>query len=181
MAFAELHELQALLGENFDSDRADLAGRALDAATAAIRTYLGQHVTLIEDDEVTLDGNDRSMLFLPELPVSAVTSVTVDGVAQTYVPDAYDYTWTAGGVLHRRNASTWGYLPQSIVVVYTHGYADIPEDIRSACLRLAVRDLVNPQRASSESFRDDYSISFLRESEEDILAPITPYRPVVVA
>lgn len=181
MAFAELGDLEALLGDDFDPARADVGARALDAATARIRSYLGQHIELVEDDELILDGTGRSALFLPELPVVEISSITVDGTALTYVVDAYDYAWTAAGVVRRRNAATWGELPQSIVVVYSHGYANVPDDIRDVCLRLAARDLVNPQRVSSENFRDDYSVTFMRESEEDILGALEHYRPVVLA
>lgn len=188
MAFATLPDLEAFLGEDFDPARADLGELALDLATAGIRTFTGQHIEAVADDSVTLDGNDRSVLFLPELPVTDVASVTVDGTVLAFVAGQYDYTWTEGGVVTRR-WGTWGSTPRSIVVVYSHGYATVPDDIRSVCLSVAARGMSNPLGLRSESVGSySYSVAVpatgvptglsLNDAEQDMLRS---YRVPVLA
>lgn len=187
-AFATIPELQAFMGEDFDAARADLAELALDLATGAIRNFTGQHIELVIDDTVTLDGTGRSVLFLPETPVTEVTSITVAGTALAYVSGNYEFTWTPAGMVGRRGVS-WGTEPQSIVVVYSHGYATIPDDVRSVCLSVAARGMSNPLGLRSESVGSySYSVAVpatgvptglsLNDAEQDMLRS---YRVPVLA
>lgn len=181
-AFASVPELGLLLGEDFDPARADLAAMALDQATAAIRSFTGQTISAVANDTVTLDGNGQPTFRLPEFPVTAVASVTVDGIALSYAPDAYDYMWTRSGVLTRRNARDWGTNPQSIVVTYSHGYAVIPDEIKAACLQLAARAMTNPLGMRSESI-GSYSGTYgdTATATDPILDALNTYRVPVLA
>jgi hypothetical protein len=115
----------------------DATGRQLDAlarATDLIRGALGgQQIVRVEDDVVTLEGNGRWILQLPQVPVVAVTSVVVGGLVHT-----------AG--IHYTVASDTGRLTSlgypwpvgaRVVVTYTHGYDFVPEDLARLCASLA--------------------------------------------
>ncbi len=110
------------------------AMRAIAEATAAIKAYCNQQIELVTNDAVTLDGPGGQWLFLPELPVVTVSSVTEDGTALL----STDYTLTRYGVL-QRNGGVWSKSVAGIVVVYTHGYAVIPGVIRDVATRMAAR------------------------------------------
>jgi len=114
------------------------AQRAIAAVTEAIRNYCQQTLSLVEDDEVTLDVEaGRRQLFLPELPVIEVASVVEDGETLTAGSDE-DYQLGRYGVLHRIGQN-WEEGIQTVTVTYTHGYATIPDDVRDVATRAASR------------------------------------------
>jgi hypothetical protein len=127
----------------------------LDHVTSSIRTRTGQFISKVEDDVVTLDAQPSNILSLPELPVTAVTSVTVGGVllSSTF------YTWNRNGIIRR--SGIWGYYPKTVVVVYTHGYATIPDDLKMATCELAARAFQSGSGGSlaavTESLESGYS------------------------
>lgn len=126
------------------ADLADVGIRAETAVAAAcdaVREHMCQTITQVVNDPITLVGSDTRALLLPELPVTAVVSVTLNGVAVT--------DWTldplGSGILWRDG---YGYWPrcQKFVVTYTHGYApaDIPGNVRLVTLRLAQAEYDQP-------------------------------------
>lgn len=106
---------------------ADLVDGALARASSAFRRATRQHITLKSADAITLDSRPGWALFLPELPVVDVVSVTVDGVVLD--PDS-DYEWSDKGILRRRGR--WPDAYRSVDVVYDHGYDPVPDDIQWA-------------------------------------------------
>lgn len=143
MAFATYQDLEDRLRVTFTAAEQVQATALLETATEVIKAAAGQTFDVVANDTVTLDGNGQTILVLPEAPVTAVASVTVDG---TLLVHGTDYLWSPNGMLHRTASGfwgtwhgTWGDLPQSIVVVYTHGYATIPADLQVLCVELAAR------------------------------------------
>lgn len=138
MALAEVNELAAYLSAEFDGALSAQAQLLLDIATAEIQGYTGQLLEYVEDDEITIDapvGSDMPA-FLPELPVIGVSAVELDGIA------AEDFTFYTHGLLYRTNAAWWSDAStarQKLVVTYSHGYEDIPADLKGVCLSLAGR------------------------------------------
>lgn len=131
---------------------------AISAASEMVRGYLNQHVSLVEDDVVTLAGTGTRALILPELPVVAINSVTVNGELLV----AGDYR-ESRGVLWRLTSnelgddgvhivSTWttGY---EVVVDYDHGFAVVPADIQMVTARLAVA--IGADAASTPGMRQE--------------------------
>jgi hypothetical protein len=75
-------------------------------------------------------------VFLSQRPVTAVSSVTVDGTLLD------DFTWTRWGTLMRSDGGVW--LGDLTEVVYDHGYADDSDemaDIKAICIKAAIRAL----------------------------------------
>ena len=94
---------------------------AVAAAEAMVRSYCGWHIAPSETHTVTLDGKGGSTLFLPSLHVTAITSITVDGTLLA----ATGYEWSETGQVNRKYGA-WPRKLRSIVVVFTHGYTDVP-------------------------------------------------------
>jgi len=112
------------------------ATRAIEEASAAIQNYCHQQIEEVEDDEYTFDVDARrTKLFLPELPVTEISSVVEDGETLT-VDD--DYKLGRSGILYRID-DFWASGIQIVTVTYTHGYATIPDDIADVCTRAAAR------------------------------------------
>lgn len=87
---------------------------------------------------VTLDGNGRREIMLPDTKIISVSACSVNGVAIT----ASDVKAYASGRLWRSIGWPVGVTPQNISVTYNHGYATVPAPIKRAALKVAVRELV---------------------------------------
>jgi hypothetical protein len=137
-------------------------------------------------DTLATSGTTDSWFALPQLPVTAVISVTMDGtllsLSTAYKvcgnrlwrkfgwqsnygwPWDYPYGYRYQGY-NLPPSMAFGYPyqePSPLVVVYTHGYPAGSQELqlaRSACLSLAATAYSNPTSATSESI-DDYHVSY---------------------
>jgi len=131
--FISVDDLATFVGENLSETRLDLAIIAVDSACEAVRTDLNQHVNLVEDETVQLDGTGKVSLFLPELPVRSVSEVITydaDGEDETTLLAGTDYLVDKTvGILWRLQGETWPQGHLNIFVTYTHGW-DLTEDVQ---------------------------------------------------
>lgn len=104
---------------------------ALNAASRRFRGAVRHPVSLVVGETVVLDGNGTSSLLLPAAPVSAVSALEVDGEALTV---GTDYSWSADGYVRRLNCLVWPDRLRCVTVTYTHGYAQIPDDIQEVVI-----------------------------------------------
>ncbi|MEV7867480.1 mobile element protein [Streptomyces sp. NPDC088124] len=130
---ADPAELAVKLGRNADDPK------LLYALRAASRRFRGQvrhPVTLVENDAVVLDGTGSESLLLPVWPTTAVASVRLDDVLLT---EGTHYDWSEAGIL-RRLGCWWPDRLRCLAVVYSHGFApmpDVPGDIQEVVLERA--------------------------------------------
>ena len=103
---------------------------ALLAASRRFRGAVRHRVTLVENDEVILDGNGREALLLPVWPTTAVTSVHLDGVL---LVEGTAYSWSDSGEL-RRLGGAWPNRLRCLRVVYSHGWATVPVEVAEAVI-----------------------------------------------
>jgi hypothetical protein len=152
-------DLASLLQQDLDASTAALV---IEAATAVVQSLTGQRIIEVVGDTATLLGTTDGWLDLPQRPVSAVTSVTLDGSAVS--------EGTATGTYRRHGSRLWrdcGWAtchtePSTVVVVYAHGYAAGSQELqfaRSAVLSLARGAYSSPSGATREAI-DDYSVQF---------------------
>lgn len=181
-AFATTSDLAALRGEaGFDAAETAQAQLALDLVSEAIRGVCQQTISAVAADKALLRGNWSSRLTLPEGPVTAVTSVKINGNLLTA---DVDYWWSGRDTLLRGAKATtrgdWGRIgwwggPDSVVeVVYDHGYATIPSLIRTVCLAAANRFYENPTGIASErlgEYEYRYAVEGRRGGEGGVHAP----------
>lgn len=166
--FAAVSDIAAFLQVDIDTPAKLVAAEAaLVAASAAIRNYCKQTISLVEDDEITLDSAGGMRLMLPELPVLEVTEVIED--EETLVVDD-DFKLGQHGILHRVGR-TWAVGIQIVTVTYSHGYTIIPDDIIAVCTRAAARAFQAGLRAAetegvpgiSSKALGDFSVSYQAE------------------
>ncbi|WP_052914568.1 hypothetical protein [Protofrankia coriariae] len=174
MAYATAEDLRLLLGQDaFSAEETARADLLIGMAEGAVEDETGQPLEQ-STDTVILDAPTRSdrwpdspgtgsrKLLLPRWPVTSVTSVTWlrdDADDELLVEGAAaDYTWSASGILTRVGA-WWPTTDRSTEVVYTAGYATIPNGVKRIILRLAAAAWNNPALLASESL-GDHSRSF---------------------
>jgi hypothetical protein len=132
----------AIVGDN------PSAVRAIDAATAAIKSYCGQLIEVVADDVVQLDVCvwPQRELVLPQWPVTAVAKVAEDGQEL----DPAFYKWSRAGILHRLYGH-WRRGLQVVEVTYSHGYNPLPPEVVDVCVRAAARAYQAGLRAAATS------------------------------
>ena len=121
-------DLEAFLQQDL-TDYSVEAQSACDQASAVVQDYCKRSFAQVVDDEITMRW--RPSIVLPNPPVTAITSVDVDGAAADYEVDDWGRLWP----------STRG---DQITITYTHGFAVIPETPRLVAVRLAARIFKNP-------------------------------------
>lgn len=113
-----------------DGDRPVGLVRALEMASDRFRQEAdGQLIHHVADDEVVLDSVGGPVLLLPQVPVTEVSSVVVDGEAVD------DFEWSERGILRR--ARGWPRGLRAVTVTYSHGFAEIPGDVVDAVCEMA--------------------------------------------
>jgi len=167
----DLDELATLLDVTADATRAVMARHC---AHGLIRSYCRQNITrstYTASLPVEAGSDGYYVVRLPQRPVFAVSSVTVNGTAYT---SGTDYSWDGVSDHIRLARLVWTAAafqgePRA-VVAYTAGYVAAPAAVRAVALSVAARAYDNPSGLRSESI-DDYSTT--RAGSDDDLAGIT--------
>ncbi len=136
----------------YDDLDSDAIEQALAFATAIIQSATGQRLFYVEDDEVVLNWPNNGRLYLPELPVLGVASVTMHPDGQPEFKISQGLTVRPSGLVSLGtpwSALSWSGSPW-VTVVYTHGWQAIPSDLQAVCVGVAMRTLHKPQEQFSE-------------------------------
>lgn len=152
--FATNSDLAARLGLTLTSAEQGRADTLLGLASGIIQQSVrpAQTISQVSNDVYTRTGSSDERIRLPQRPVVSVASVVLDGV--TMDPTSY---YLSGSELIRRNWSSviqdssfglpfaaWGYAWSTLVITYTHGFAVIPETVKTICMEMVTRVWVNP-------------------------------------
>jgi hypothetical protein len=135
LAYAVIADVRALDGLSDATVYPDATLQAgIDYATALIDGYCGTSFEA-KAFNVTLDGSGLMVQYVGVLFIKTLTSVTIDGVAQTLgdiVPGPHGVIWHKNGIF---TAWWWG---QNVNVQGTAGVTTTPpEDIKWACRTIA--------------------------------------------
>lgn len=153
--------------------------RLISAASEAVQKRLGYDIASQQYTE-TRNGNGKLVMPFRVAPVSAVASLTIDGVmipART-TPTGSGYVFDDDYVLLAGYCFTRG--QQNVGIVYTAGYDATPADLEQAVLEIVVLKFKERDRigVSSETLAGQ-TISFFRNVSSDTMAVIDNYRRVV--
>jgi hypothetical protein len=146
---ATTKQLAELLRQPHDPTNLQLL-RALEDSSALFRALARQTISEVEADEVELEGNWTRRLWLPERPVTAVSalSIVTDDAVEALATTSYHVS--RRGLVKLSWGSYWGGDDATIHVTYSHGYAEVPEDVQAVVLAIAARQVTNPEGAASE-------------------------------
>ena len=132
-------------------------------AIGAMVAYCGWDPTASVTSTVALDGNGTRVLALPCLHVTAVTTITVTDqwgtVTTPTIGPALDVGWSENGCLTWNGLCGWPIGQRNIVITYTGGYDDIPDDLEAALESVANRTTSTAFGATSRRL-GSASISF---------------------
>lgn len=160
-----------------------LLARLITAASQFIQKWLNRNIVSADWYEVR-DGTGGQRLTFGNFPVTAVLSLSIDGLA--IPPTSGDGEFGAGYVFSPTELVLRGYVftcrPQNVEITYTAGYSVIPSDIAQACidlvcLRYRERTRIGEvSRAISGSETVSYS---QRDMSEHVKLLLSQYRLVV--
>jgi hypothetical protein len=136
-------DLANRIGESIPAGQAtNSAALLLQLASALIKSHTGQQFDRATET-VALTANDSDLLELPQRPVTAVSSVSVDTAALT---PTTDFVFDADGSLWRVGTNWTSPYRNTVAVTYTHGYAvdgqgitAVPDDVKQVCLDVVAR------------------------------------------
>jgi hypothetical protein len=160
-------DLASLVQQDVDTASATLA---VEVCTAVVQAAAdGQRIVQVVGDAATIVGSTEQYLRLPQFPVSAVSAVTLDGVALTAgAPGSGSSTYRLVGDRLYRGCGWQTYCgePSAVAFTYTHGYATGRQELqlgRGAVLSLGRGLFVNPSGVISEKI-DDYAVAYAAAS-----------------
>lgn len=162
------------LGTNTSADA--LLGRLISAASSWVRSYLNRDITQQAYTD-TLDGTGTQRMIVAQYPVTALTSVTVDGqdVTANVISDGRRLLKLKDG---------YGVFTEgtgNVVVNYTAGYATTPYDIEQAvieivALRFREKDRVGTSTVNTRGESVTFNVTDVPASVRTLL---NNYRKVV--
>lgn len=166
MPFATADDLGHRLGLVLTADEKARAAQLLAAASGLIQTETSQTITQVVNDTLIRRSSYDERIRLPERPVTSVASVTIDAALQdaaSWYLDGDELVrarWPVGENAFFLGSFGRGWLGpwHTITVVYTHGYAAIPDIVKAVCLEAVVRVWVNPGSVFEERFGDTATI-----------------------
>ena len=193
MAFGDLCQLADVTawlqtGQNpFPATDNALLTRLITAASQFIQSWLQRQIAVSDWIEVR-DGDGGQRLSFANFPVSAVLSLTIDGL--TIPPAPPPGTIGAGGfrsgyVFSPTELALRGYVfsrrAQNVIVTYTAGYPSVPPDIAQACIELVCQRYRERTRIGevSKALVSGETVSFSqKDMSEDVMTLLSQYRVV---
>jgi hypothetical protein len=120
------------IGAPSGSDDATLA-RVISAISGRIQQFLSYQIASASYTR-SFNGRGSRILTLPDRPVTAVASLTIDGIV---IPQSVNRS--AGFLFDERSIGLVGFYQfcrgfQNVSAAYTAGYSATPPDIEQACL-----------------------------------------------
>lgn len=113
-----------------------LLARLITAASAFLAAWLNRQI-LTASYTQTFNGNGKTALLLPQYPITAVQSLTID--SQTIPPLAPGQSgagFTVDVTTLYLSGTAFNRGIQNVTVTWTAGYASVPPDIEQACIDL---------------------------------------------
>jgi Phage gp6-like head-tail connector protein len=152
-----------------------LLTRLITAASQYIQTWLNRRIAVADYLEVR-DGNGGHSLPFACFPVSAVLSLSIDGISIPPAPPLAPTTGlTTGYVFSPTQLSVRGYRftrrTQNVALTYTAGYPTTPPELAQACIELVALRYRERTRIGevSKAIGGGETVSY---SQKDMSAPI---------
>lgn len=162
------------------TDDEALLTRLISSASEFIQTWLNRDIASQDYNEAR-DGTGGNRLVFAEYPVTAVSSVVVDGRP---IPRAVDvvsigYRFDSQQIILNGYVFTKGW--SNVQLAYTAGFAAVPMEIEQACielvsLRFKERDRIGHQ---SKSLAGETVTFFIKDMPDSVRTILNNYKRVV--
>jgi hypothetical protein len=160
-----------------------LLARLITAASQFIQIWLNRQIASADWRELR-DGNGGQRLAFANFPVSAVLSLSIDGLAIPASPP--DGGFGAGYVFSPTELALRGYVftlrAQNVVVTYTSGYPVTPPDIAQAAIELVCQRYRERTRIGevSRALGGGETVTYSQlDMGEDVRLLLSQYRALV--
>lgn len=149
----------------------------INAGTAVVQEAAGnQRLVQVVDDPFEMIGLTDSWLNLPQIPVTAVGPVNLDGTLLTVgTLDPTHYKLRGNRLWRTCGWQTYVGQPSDVDGLYTHGFPVGSQNLelaRNAVMSLAKTVVTNAGGVSSESI-DDYTVTYNAMSAQMEASPYT--------
>lgn len=157
-----------------------LLARLVSGVSTWVQEWIGRTIATGSYTE-RLNGNGKNVLFFLNYPVTAITSVTIDGVlipARTVIGGA-GYSFDADCLYLDGYSFSVG--RQNVVIVYTAGFAATPADLEQAAIQLIALRYRDKDRigVTSRSIGPEHTTFFQKDFPEDVQSVLWSYKRVV--
>ncbi len=157
-----------------------LLTRLITAASQFIQSWLNRQIAPADWQEVR-DGTGGQRLAFANFPVTAVLSLSIDGLEIPPAPSGGGYG--SGYVFSPTELALRGYVftrrAQNVIVTYTAGYAATPPDIAQACIELVCQRYRERTRIGevSRALGGSETVSFSQQDmSDDVKLLLSQYR-----
>jgi hypothetical protein len=149
--------ISEFLGRDIEDDDF-LANLMCSMASQAVRSYVNQMISYVDNDAVNIDGSGSDSLLVPQIPVVRVNSVTTHDrwMGNETLLEEDDFVIdNEHGILWRVDEDCWPRGHKNIILDYDHGWSvgvdtgsveeednpvdHVPADILLVALRIATR------------------------------------------
>lgn len=163
LPFANASDLEHRLGIDFTADEEARANVLLTLATRLIQQETKQTIALVENDTLEVRSIYDERFRLPERPVVSIASVTLTPQqgepttidTNTYYLDGDELVRASFPAHYQQFFTNWqrGWLGPlyTLSIVYTHGFAAVPDLVKAICMEIVVRVWVNPGSVARET------------------------------
>jgi len=179
--FTTLPDVKAWLKQT-TSDDDEMLSRLITACSQFMQRVISRDLLSQSYSEV-YNGVGMNRMAMPNYPVTAIASVTVDGqtIPASTGPTVNGYV-TDGELLYLRGYSfTRGF--QNVAVSYTAGFASIPEDLAQACIEVVSTRY--RERAwigkSSQAIGAETTTYSMKDMPSDVRTLLYSYQKVIQA
>ncbi len=154
-----------------------LLTRLITAASQFIQTWLGRTIALQAYSE-SRDGDGTRKLALANTPVTAVSALTVDGIAIPPAPDALTPGFVFSPTLLYLQAFRFTRGVQNVAIAYSAGFAATPPELEQACIELVVLRYKERDRIGhvSKSIAGETVTFTQKDFPADVLTILNNYR-----
>jgi uncharacterized phiE125 gp8 family phage protein len=136
MRLTTIERLRAYLGQTIVAKDDALLQSLLEGSSDFFESECGR--SILEDTYTdTVDGNGKTSMMLRASPVVSVATVTVDGAAIPVRPSWDGEGYVLQGDRIRLVGYTFTVGISNVEVVYSAGWATVPEDVQMAVCELA--------------------------------------------
>jgi hypothetical protein len=157
----------------------------ITAASQFIQNWLNRQIAAANWLEVR-DGGGGQRLVFANFPVTAIASLSIDGLAIPAAPE--DGGFGAGYTFTPTELALRGYVftrrAQNVMVTYTAGYAAVPSDIAQACIELVCQHYRERSRIGevARTLGGNETVRFAQQDmSEGVKAMLLPYRAAAPA
>lgn len=162
MALATVADVKAFAGITTSNDDALLTS-LINAVSVAFVKWTDRDLESTTHTDV-MDGPGGSVMVLPNYPITAVTSLKIDGVSIPARPAVGEMGFSYNDFSIRLHGYRFPRDFGNIEITYTAGYTVVPDDLKQAVIETVVLRY-NERRRIGETSRavEGQATSFLRE------------------